>query len=415
MPTVLFLTGSTRGDALGSISRGVARVFEPFGYDLMEIELSGETSLKQLEDAVNTKDIAFAFAYAAFGRDVTIATSKGPQNLWEVANIPFISVHGDSPAYFFDRHVNPGPSFANLYGFREHYLLRKTLPKQRGIFGVVPPMMLDVSDKSEINFAAKAQGKLFFPKNGNDPEKLKQLWRQSCSAPIADLLLQIADLLDGEMDNEGANNFDEIVTGLYKTRGIDVDTLARLRLFFIAQLDDYFRRIKSTMMAEVLMDFPVEIHGENWEHLDFSGKKCSFVPVADYKKSRGLIKDSLGMIDMSPNTGGGFHDRPLRAYGMYTLCLTNEQECMNSAFGENPGFTFAFNRDAFREKVAEVLAHPKDFVELGMVSAEAFRVQYTLEAAGQYFLDIVAALRLASATQRPAGLQDFFIWPPQLA
>jgi hypothetical protein len=143
----------------------------------------------------------------------------------------------------------------------------------------------------------------------------------------------------------------------------------------------------------------------------FRANAQGYVHGADYTGSKQLIKDSLGILDMSPNTALTPHDRPLRAYGLYTLCVTNEQEFFTRHFPQHQHFTFQFDKDSLENKVAEVLAHPKRFVELGIEVAETFRKQFDSGVFGRTMLEIADALRLAAGV-RPRNLQDFFVWPP---
>ena len=157
---------------------------------------------------------------------------------------------------------------------------------------------------------------------------------------------------------------------------MDIEGQPALRLLCIAQLDDYLRRVKSNLMAEVLMDFPIDMFGHNWEHLDFRGKRINFTSGGDYTKSGPMIRDSLGVIDMSPNTSRAPHERPLRAFGSYTLCLTNKQQFFFDNVAHAADFSFAFDKDDLRQKVADVIAHPARYVEIGAAAAQDFRDKF---------------------------------------
>jgi hypothetical protein len=114
---------------------------------------------------------------------------------------------------------------------------------------------------------------------------------------------------------------------------------------------------------------------------------------------------------MSPNTSLSPHDRPLRAYGLYTLCLTNEQEFFKRHFEQHSSFTFRFDKESLGTKVAEVIAHPKRAVDLGIEVADAARRQFDSAAFGRTMLEVANCLRLAVGP-RPPNMQDFFVWPP---
>src|SRR5690606_16485239 len=128
----------------------------------------------------------------------------------------------------------------------------------------------DLTEKCDIDFRQKESGKLLFLKNGNDPEKLVLMWRDGMPAPTFLALSDLASDLASDLSSERGCDIDATVCAYLRERGWDVEEFTTLRLFFIAQLDDYLRRMKSTLVADVLADYPVEIHGFNWEHMDFS-------------------------------------------------------------------------------------------------------------------------------------------------
>ena len=294
--------GTSRGGALNGILSSLTSAFRDYGLDVIPVDLSVPDIIQELQRLLDQKQVLFAFGCAGIGRDLIVQQSSDGKNqyLWEILNIPFISSNGDSPAYFFDRHINPSPNFAIFYAFREHYEFRKNLPLQTGMFAMAPASAVDAVAKETVDFKAKETGKLIFLKNGGSPNALKARWKQTCSAFIYGTLCQIGDVLAANIATDPHTNIDALITDFFKTKGLDVDSLITLRLFFVAQLDDYLRRVKCQFMAEVLKDFPVEIHGDNWDFMDFSDAKCRLVPVCDFEKSRMLIQSSLGIIDMSP-------------------------------------------------------------------------------------------------------------------
>ena len=386
-------------------------MFESLGHDFVEINFA-QPGAGDLLNRTIAGPVEFAFSFMGMAADLPGTLADGKQaNLWQTLNIPFITLFGDTPAYFFDRHVLPKGPFASSYAFPEHAALRKQLPKADGLIGIGPPLPLDVMPRSAIDFKVKKNGKLLFLKNGNDPAQLLAAWREGLPESTFIMLADLASELAATIHTPLGNDIDGLVTNYFKSRGLDIQALISLRLFFIAQLDDYLRRVKSTFMAEVLRDFPVEIHGYNWEHVDFSRGRATYVHGGDYGKSRDQIRDSLGLIDMSPNTSMAPHERPLRAFGMYTLCLTNEQAFFSKHVDEHEQFMFRFEKESLANKITEVLAHPDRFLEIGTVAAESFRREFTPERTAQYFVDMATLLRLGSG-QRPANLPNYFVWPP---
>src|SRR5271166_4126057 len=374
MGTILYISGPSMNDALGALGRAHRPLFESLGYDYVEANFAKPGADELLERTLRGQPIEFSYGAVGAGIDLPGRTADGRDvNLWEGNQIPFISISGDSPAYFFDRHVAPSPWHACLYCYPEHMDLRRRLRPPPAICGTVPPFPRDVTDRRDIDFRKKEQGKLLFLKNGNDPEKLVEAWRQAMPAEAFVALAGLASELASSVATEIGCDIDAMVMDYFRNAGWDITEYINLRLFFVAQLDDFLRRVKSTMIADVLADFPVEIHGFNWEHIDFAKRRAKFVPGGDYTSSRQEIIDSLGIIDMSPNTQRVPHDRPMRAFGLYTLCITNEQQYFREYFPESAAFSYRFVKEELRDKITDVLAHPKRYVELGAAVAEQFR------------------------------------------
>jgi hypothetical protein len=274
--------------------------------------------------------------------------------------------------------------------------------------------VLDDIPKENLDFAKKKNGTLIFLKNGKDPNYLRQFWASCLEPGPHRALLEIASELESNLGYFPGNDIDELVCRYFKDRDFDIENLLNLRLFFIAQLDDYLRAVKCTRMAEALMDFPVEIRGNNWSHLDFSGKRATYVNECNYVKSTGLIRDSLGVIDMSPNTGTRPQDRVMRAYGAHTLCLTNKQQCFEN-LPHQQQVSFEFETNSLKERVADILAHKAEAVEIGIEVAEAYRREHPPEQVIQRMLDYASLARLNNLPQRPVGSQEFFVWPPRVS
>jgi len=198
----------------------------------------------------------------------------------------------------------------------------------------------------------------------------------------------------------------------FQDRNIDIAALAKLRLFLIAQLDDYLRRFKATLLVESLLDLPVLLNGYNWDHIDFTGKRLQYVPGGHYGTSRTLIRECLAMIDMSPNTGLAPHDRVLRAFGSHTLCLTNEQEFFRRELPCSDDYFYRFDKDNIQSRVADIFTHRQRSIDIGATVADAFMQKFPPEIFAHQTLELAALARCNQLSGLPKGIPDYFSWPP---
>ena len=183
-----------------------------------------------------------------------------------------------------------------------------------------------------------------------------------------------------------------------------------LVLFFSAQMDDYLRRIKSTMIAEAILDLPVIVQGSFWSHVDFAGKRAQLIAGEDADTSQKALAHQLGVIDMSANVDGWPHDRVQRAAGAYSLVLTNRQGWLSRQCPEFDDLTFTFEAESIQTRVADALAHPDRYVDRAVEFGERFREIYSREAFAQAVLRLADVARLLGSEQRPR-FQDFYVWP----
>lgn len=412
MDKVLFLSGTTRGATLEGIGRSLGRHFETLGIGFMEISLLDQENLLDNLRRVNFQEIKLVFSWVSMGLDVKVREQDGKElDLWHEIGIPFITMHGDSPAYFFDRHVMRDSKFITFYGFSEHCDLRRRLPRLNGPIGTLWPGLLDPLPIEQLDVERKKSGKILFLKNGKDPLHLKRFWSTCLEPRPLRAILDLAAELENDLDNPVGNQIDDLITRYFLDQDLDIDQLLKLRLFFIAQLDDYLRAVKCTRMAEALMDFPIEIRGNNWSHLDFSGKKATYIDECDYTKSIGLIRDSLGLIDVSPNTVSRPHDRFMRACGANTFCLTNEQQFLKD-LPHSEHLSFQFEKESLQQKVAYLLDHKASAIEMGIEVASAYSANHPSTESPLKMLEYASMARLDNLKQRPIGSQDFFVWPP---
>lgn len=413
MSKILFLSAESMSNAFDAIGRSFAPGFADYGHQVIDLNFATSEGTRRLGEILDQGDVLFALSFMGFGRDIGGTDPAGNAvNLWEATGIPFITLYGDTPAYYFDRHVMPSRNCASMYTFPEHLHFRKELPNRRGLLVHTPPGPMDIVSRSSVDLRVKESGRLLFLKNGNDPAKLLEYWRDALPAGTSSLLFELAAKFEGEMADSIGESIDHGVRQALEGRGIDADEAPELRILCFAQIDDYLRRVKSTLMANVLRDFPIDMYGENWDHVDFRGKPIRFTPGGNYERSGILIREALGMIDMSPNTGGAVHERVRRAFGTYTLCLTNRQRFLLEEISTANEFCFRFDPDALREKVSDVLAHPRRYVELGAATAAEFQGKFSWRLFAELLIDLASMIRFQNQTL-PRGHQPYFVWPPE--
>jgi hypothetical protein len=182
--------------------------------------------------------------------------------------------------------------------------------------------------------------------------------------------------------------------------------------FYIAQMDDYARRIKSTLLGNTLKKFPIKIIGSHWDHINQSNTRATFLPGKSFIDSLIFYKESLGVIDMSPNVTTDFHDRVTRCAETYTFALTNQTQAMQRYFPDIYPYLYEFNSQSIESQVDYALTHPEHIIEMGQLLGRQYREHFPSQAITQQMIDAVEETRLAIESHETLPkLQKFFGWP----
>ena len=409
---VLAFGGQGANNAIQGMIAEYTQPLESLGLSVVQVAPEA-AELRYAVEQIASGKICFAMTYLGIGQTlpVTVGPERVQKNVWEHFRVPLLKLHGDSPAYFVDRHSDVPRNSVNLYAAVEFvHFRRRWLPKARALTAVIPPMPLAPIDRREIDLSTRRQGKLVFLKNGNSPTLLRQLWRDRLPRSIATLVENMADEIVTIGMRPGVLHIGDVVATFLTAHGIEPESTGDLMLFFAAQIDDYLRRVKSQMIAEAMLDLPVIVQGNHWEHVDFSGRRAKLIEGQDFDSSRQIFLDQLGIVDMSPNLDSGPHERVMRGAGSYAPVLTNRQGWLTEAFGEFDDLTFEFNPDSIRARASEAISHPDRFLDLGIAFGERFREIYTRQAYANQIVDLAELAALQCSAEKPV-IQPFFVWP----
>ncbi len=405
---VLGFSGPSRSGIFLGYMQAQKALFERCGYQYRLVSFEATDWHSQLLDALQ-EGVRCVVAPAGAGIQLFKVGTGCP---WAMAGIPFIKLLGDHPAYFPDRHKQTSPAHVNLYAFPEHldFFERRLrgpttsegISAQLPILGLPPPGF----DKASI--PTKRNGRLAFYKNGNDPDKLRRLWQDNLPVKVASLLNAAADELRADLSTQSDVLAIERVIDR-TARLMDISPLLPhdLLCFLTAQLDDYARRAKSTLLGRVLAKYPVDIYGDFWEHVDFTDGPAVWHGSGTYQQMMASAPDYLALIDMSPNTVGSVHERVGHAAIYHTLCLTNATPFLADYFPEMAQYAFDFNLESVSAAIEKTLARPQEAVAAGYAAAESFARNFPDD---RLVNAIISAADLAHARLTRPVVQNFCIW-----
>lgn len=410
--SILCFAARSEGNALAELTKELMAPFAKKARRIIVLDVSRPDWRGELKEALS-EPVWFAAAYFAVGQEISVPhDGAAAVNLWESAGIPFVRFYGDIPAYFPDRHVARFRNSINAYFDSAHAAFYRRWHSEQALSILLPPYMIDPMPLDRVDVESKLKGKMLFPKNGNSPKQLIDYWRMSLSPMLAKSLESLAEESIGREWIDREPCFDDRLIRYFAGFGIEIAAEPAVLCFFVAQLDDYVRRIKSTLIAEALLDLPVIIRGRFWEHVDFRGKRATYDPNSDMASTQALIDQAPAIVDMSPNTQHTPHDRIRRAIGRGTAFLTNRQQFLDAVMPSPERCSFAFERTAIQLLVEHYVEHPREAIELGLEQARILRAVFDEQ---PYVDSLLTAVQTVAFRHggRPLGTQNFVNFPPQ--
>ena len=406
---VCFFSGS-EGNSLENLTREYIKPFAERASTIWLLNINDSDWRDKLRTALQ-ESVWFAYSFFGVGQDVTIQIDGIEKNLWEAYNIPFVRLFGDIPAYFPDRHIGKYRNSINIYGDISHAQFYRRWFNDQAITLVMPSIPLETRSLSSLDKEVKTNGKIIFPKNGNTPSALIAYWQNSLPDTVSKCLTAVAEACIANDSINKELHIDDRILRYYHDKGIDISVERPLLCFLTGQIDDYVRRIKSTMIVKAIIDLPVVIRGASWEHVNFYGKNALLDQNSDYASTRSLIDSALAIIDMSPNTVSTPHDRVFRAAGRGTAFLTNHQEYLEKILPTPIECAFNFDERSIHDLVEYYVSNPTEAIELGFRQALAFRKVFTIEKYTDALVTVIEAKSL-QLSNRPPGTQNFLHFPP---
>ncbi len=410
--SIICFSAGSEGDALANLTREVILPVANRSSKIWLLNVNDKNWQLELKQALKDP-MWFAFSFFGVGQEINIEYTGSLKNFWETFKIPFVRVFGDIPAYFPDRHLANYSNSINMYGDKSHAEFYRRWFDKRALSALLTSLPMGSKPLTEVDKFLKLKGSIIFPKNGNSPQAQIDYWRMSLPNSTARVLESVAEECISQCTINSNHRFDELIARHYNELGIDIAANRALLCFLVAQIDDYVRRVKSTMITEAILDLPVIIRGVNWGHVDFYGKRARLEVNSDYASTSNLLDASLALIDMSPNTVHAPHDRVCRAAGRGTAFLTNQQEFLQKTGINVENCTFSFDKNSIHNLVEYYIINPSHAIDMGIRQATFFQNYYTNEKYAECLLSSVEtmALRLSG---RPSGTQNFVDFPPKM-
>jgi hypothetical protein len=386
-----FVYGYSEGQVLEKFGKQIASELATFGITLHTVDMRDSDSFLKNIIELAQQDPLFVFGYAGIGSKIDVSVNGVVANLWEQAKVPFISFYGDSPSYVEALHIQKSRWEVGLYGFPEHLEYRKTSSPVTGLLGKAPYWNLNLN--TNLDYSHKKNGSLIFLKNIHNHEEIIVNWGKIQSLEIKNFLLEASDYLISNHSKKSHADVVLLVDNFVLTLNLFGSGLNNLRNYLVSQLDLFIRGYRTNFIAKILLDYPVQIHGSGWEHLDTTNSVGKIFSDVNYELSNSYITNALATLNISPNTSSGLHDRHARSFGAGTLCISNYSVNEVNDLMLPSAASYLLEESSIRESIEWALNNRGEVIELGKDLAEKMAANFSLDNGFNSLVEIATIIR----------------------
>ena len=124
---VLALSGGGANNAVRGMIEEYTNPLLDLGLSVVNVSME-PAELQYAVGQIAGGNVAFALTWLGIGQGlpVVLGPERSRTNVWEAFRVPLLKLHGDSPAYFVDRHGDLPRNSVNLYAASEFVHFRRT-------------------------------------------------------------------------------------------------------------------------------------------------------------------------------------------------------------------------------------------------------------------------------------------------
>ncbi len=341
-------------DSLGGLLELTAREFAAIGIDVTIFAADGTEWPKQLVQLLGQGDIAFALTMSGIGTDLMVDGKL----IWETAKVPLFNWSCDHPCYFPRRHGIRSPYLLHGYVFPDHARFNiRHLNANGTAFAVhlgIPPRSLFANAPLVPD---ARNGRIMFTKSGADINRIEESWRKY-SADLQHVVFAAAE----ELFTRSTADFVPVIQRIAEPRGLFMAPNNRVMLLLIRELDNYIRFKRANLMMDTVKQYPVDVFGSGWDHINWDGAAAQFHGPATWRAMIDRLPHYSGCLSINPLVDGSVHDRVFFALAAGVPPISDENAFARATMPTLDKYMFDFTRERISQAVESVLASPAEAI-----------------------------------------------------
>ena len=368
-------------DSLQAILRITMATLESLGYCVETFVLGAEFDLAKLLELIRSRSWRFAYGMSGVGINIQVQVGnprlQPPQNIWQAARIPYFDWKCDHPCHNFPVHTVSSRYLMHGYVFPDH---AQFSVEHLNTSGMVYPLHIGLPDPNvfpQIDLPLRARnGRFLFTKSGGDPDQRRSKWSRFPKI-ISKILNLAADKI--ALESLPSVRYVDVINEIGIENGLIVASTSALLFELLQELEMHERSRRATLIVESLLDFPIDVYGKDWEHVNFEGKNALRHETAlPFETTLDLMPKYLGCLNSNPLVERSVHDRCFFSIACGTPSISDRNAFSIATMSKLTDFNFEHSKESIRGSVERVLDAPDAAIAATIATRESLEDQYSM-------------------------------------
>jgi len=370
-------------DALNHWQNLLGNEYLQLGFEVERIELTKPECIEKLINLLKSGQVYFAMGLSGIGQDLYIENNL----IWEEYKTPFFNWCCDHPCYYPSRHKIQSSWVLHGYVFPDH---AKYANEFFNANGMTFQSHLGAPKKVEIENIGKVQtvrnNRILFTKSGTDISAIEARW-QSFPHITKSILFSAKE----ELLYKSTEDAFSVIQNFASEQNIYLSPTNSFLLSLMQELDAYVRGWRTNLVMQSLMDFPIDVYGKSWDHVNWSDARgAKYKGPIELQSNLRILPEYLGCLSINPFIQDSTHDRVFYSIAENVVPISDGNRFSKNKMPQLDKYSFQFDRESIVSSVENLLGNPTEALERTELTRLALEQEFSLSHAAHQILEYIS-------------------------
>ena len=370
-------------DSLNHLQNILGDEFQNLGFKIEKVSIDQPNFESHLISILKTGEVEFATGFSGIGVDLYLQGTS----IWELFKTPLFNWCCDHPCYYPTRHAIKNPWLLHGFVFPDHAKISSNFFNPNGItfqahLGA-PSLSLDVNN---IQISSKRNNKIIYSKSGTDINAIEERWEKTPSTIRYILFAAKEELL-----YQCTENVFDVINRIANDKNLYFSFTNELAINLIRELDVYIRGWRADLTLKALLNYPVDVFGNGWNHINWSSAKAAtYHGPKDLQTILKIFPEYLGCLSINPFIQDSVHDRVFYSIANNVVPISDSNRFSQLQMPLLEKFAFHFQESSIISAIETLLENPSHGLEQTKLTQKNLEKDFSIHQSARQIITFVS-------------------------